>query len=194
MYNNFSKGIIISLCMSAVTMTVDANECVLQERATTQTTAVIAERTNIKSAVVPFGNGQKKCIVDYRARIGNEWFTAYGEYVWDGSNSSHDACAVAVKQADTDLIRRVKPTGMISEQVLMCNDNPDREEMINTNVGSIVKTSQLRPYPAHLGTFMYKGSKCKWFLDTVFKSNDVYNYTGIACSIGNDNWVIVDKF
>jgi hypothetical protein len=168
--------------------------CILQEKTTTRSTATVTERSQIRSAVVPFSNGQKKCIVNYRAKVDNNWYEAMGEYVWDGSNSSAEACSAAVKQADTDLIHRIKPTGLISEQVLICNDNPDTKQLQESNVGTIVDISQLRTHPEHPGSFMDKGTECRWFIDPAFNGRTVHNFQGIACKISEGRWAVVDKF
>jgi len=197
MYNKFTKHAIIGVitsCLAGNIYLARADDCVLQQTSTTHTTAVIAERTKIKSAVVPFTSGQKKCIVNFKARIGNTWYPAFGEYVWDGTQSSTQACGAAVTQAESSLIQRVNPTGLISEQVLICSENPEQEELMNTNVGSVVNVAELRPNPDRPEPFMYKGTTCRWFVDTVFFAKEVRNFQGIACSAGNDNWIVVDKF
>lgn len=171
-----------------------AADCILQEHTTSQTTATVSERSAIRTAVAPFANGQKKCFVNYRAKVDGNWYEAMGEYVWDGSNSSTEACAAAVKQADQQLIQRIKPVGVISEQVLMCNDNPDTKQLQESNVGTIVDISRLRTHPEHPLDFNHNGTTCRWFVDPKFDNGNIHNYQGIACKISEGRWSVVDKF
>lgn len=172
----------------------DSTNCVLQEKTVTKTTAQVTERGPIKINVMPWENGQKKCVVSFRAKIDNGWYEAMGDYIWDGSNSSQEACAAAVKQAETDLIHRVKPVGIISEQFLMCNDDVDTKQLEKSNKGDVVDISRLRPHPEHPGSFTDKGTECRWFIDPQFDGKSVHDFQGVACKISEGRWVVVDKF
>jgi hypothetical protein len=59
-------------------------DCVLQDKTVSQSSAVIAERTQITATVVPDPQLGKRCLVTFRARVGASWYTANGEYAWPG--------------------------------------------------------------------------------------------------------------
>jgi len=83
----------------AVTTTAWA-DCIIKQKQVAKSTDVIIERSNIKRWIVPEPNNAKKCVVDFSVRIKQNWYRAYGEYVWDGDRPSGEACAAAVSMAE----------------------------------------------------------------------------------------------
>ena len=59
-------------------------ECVLQDRTVTSHSIVIQERSGLRQTVVTPPEGGKRCIVNFRARVGSAWYTATGQYDWAG--------------------------------------------------------------------------------------------------------------
>jgi hypothetical protein len=175
-------------------LAVAAENCIMQDKIINRSNMVIEETSAIKRDVIPWNNNQKKCVVSFRARIGQDWHQAFGEYIWDGELPANDACGVAVTQAKKDLTNRVKPSNIISEEVLICNDNTDQSVMKKTQIGSIVDLSQLRPHPNYPKRFYHNGTECKWFVEIGWTSKDVIQFQGIACQLEPTKWVVVDKF
>lgn len=171
-----------------------ADNCVLQDRTVAYATATIAERSPIRKNVVPHFNNQKKCVVDFRVRIGNEWHSAFGENVWPGDVPEYEACAVAVVRAENDVRERVGRAQTASEKILVCKDEPRLTTLPNTQVGTVGDIAQFRPHPEYPNRFYHNGTQCKWFVDTNFTGRDVRTFQGIICQIGQDKWVVVDKF
>lgn len=172
----------------------NSDQCVLQDRTVSRSAVTIAERADIRSEVVPgFGN-TKKCIVNFRARIGAEWHTAFGEYEWPGDRSREEACAVAVKRAEDSVKERVGRSQVISEKVLICNDNPDLRTLRQVNPGTVGELSQFRPHPEYPSAFWHNGTHCRFFLDSVYTGRDIRTFQGIICRVQDSRWVVVDKF
>ena len=68
-------------------------ECVLQDRTVTSHSIVIQERSGLRQTVVVPPEGGKRCIVNFRARVGSAWYTATGQYDWAGDRPANEACA-----------------------------------------------------------------------------------------------------
>jgi hypothetical protein len=171
-----------------------AQNCVMQEKIVNRSKVVIEEMGDIKRDVVPWTNNQKKCIVNFRARIGQEWYQGYGEYIWDGELPVNDACGAAATAGKKELTNRVKPSNIISEDVLICNDDTKLDAVRKTQIGSIVDITQLKSNPNYPRRFYHNGTECKWFTEVGFTGNNVLQYQGIACMLEPTKWVVVDKF
>lgn len=171
-----------------------ADNCVMQERTATQHQVVIQERSTVRREVVPQLGGGRKCMVDFRVRIGNTWHTAFGEHVWDGNQGANEACAVAASRAEDAVKQRVGRGTSVTERVLICSDRPDLQELRSTVIGTVGRNQQFRPHPEYTGRFWHRGAQCRWFVEPVFTGHDVRNFQGIICEINPDQWVVVDKF
>lgn len=169
-------------------------ECVLQERSVQRSEVVIAERSQIRSEVVPVPSGGRKCMVNFRARIGAEWHTAFGEHQWSGDRPREEACAIAVARAEDQIRERVGRSQAASEKVLICNDNPDLTTLRQTNPGTVGRLAQFRPHPDRPNVFWHNGAHCRFFLDSNYTGLDIRTWQGIICQLQGDSWVVVDKF
>ena len=185
------RKLLISLLIPG---TVLAQQCVLQDRTVSQSTITIAERSEIIPEVVPAYGGGRKCMVAFRARIGAEWHTAFGEYEWDGSRPREEACAVAVKRAEDSVRERVGKTQVMSEKTLICNDNPDLQTLKQLNPGTVGELSQFRPHPEYPREFWYNGAQCRLILDSQYTGKDIKTFQGVICRVDRSKWVVVDKF
>lgn len=171
-----------------------AQQCVLQNKTVTQSAVVIQERANVSAEVVPALSGGRRCMVSFRARIGAEWHTAFGEYEWPGDRPREEACAVALKRAEDSVRQRVADTRVVSEQVLVCRDNPDLQTLRQINPGTLGNLAQFRPHPERPREFWHNGAPCRYFLDSAFVAQDIRTFEGIICRIHESQWVVVDKF
>lgn len=167
--------------------------CVLQEKTVKQTDRTITEIANLRKDVVSFGN-QKKCMVNFNALIDGKWFPAFGEHVWDGERPVSEACGAAVTKAKKDLTNSVKPSTIISEDVLICRDDGNTTKLTGTQIGSFVDVAQLRTHPSYPRRFYHNGAECRWFLDSSWNGKDIQQYQGIVCQLEPTKWVVVDKF
>jgi hypothetical protein len=177
-----------------IPMSVLAQECVMQQKISTQTKTVISEVTDIRKDIIPWGKGDKKCLVKFKALIEGQWHSAYGEYIWDGELPASDACGAAVTKAKKDLTQSVKPANIVSEDVLICNDDKTQNKLKEAKVGSIIDIGQVRPHPNFTSRFYHNGTECRWFLDSSWTGKDIRQYQGVACKLEPSKWVVVDKF
>jgi hypothetical protein len=185
------KPLLSTLILAAATAHAD---CVLQDKTVSQSSVTIAERSKITATVVPDPQQGKRCLVNFRARIGATWYTASGEYAWPGDTPRDSACAVAVKRAEDSVRDQVSASRVISEKVLICTDDPTLDTIRETNPGTVGDLSQFRPHPNYPKEFWYNGTRCRWFLDTGYSGRDIRTWQGIICLIHDSKWVVIDKF
>ena len=169
-------------------------DCVLQDRVVQRNETVIQERSQFRTEVVPLPGGNRKCMVNFRARVGVDWYTAYGEHEWSGDRPREEACARAVAQADNHVREQAGRTQTASEKVLICSDNPDLRNLRQTNPGTVGRLAQFRPHPERPNLFWHNGAQCRYFLDSQYVRSDIRTWEGVICQIGQDEWVVVDKF
>ena len=186
------KKLLLSALISSSVFAAD--QCVLQDRTVSRGTVSIAERVDIRTNVVPSHNGGRKCMVNFRARIGADWHSAFGEYDWDGARPREEACAVALKRAEDSVRERVGRSQVISEKTLICNDNPDLRTLRQTNPGTMGDLSQFRPHPEFNREFWHNGAPCRFFLDSTYVNSDIRTFQGVICRVHDAKWVVVDKF
>jgi hypothetical protein len=171
-----------------------ADNCVLEDRTVSMSAVTISERSPIRRDVVPWANNQKRCIVDFKVRIGVDWHTAFGEYVWDGAAPASESCAIAVSRAEDDVRQRVGKSQTASSKTLVCKDDPALTTLRETRVGTVGDIGQFRPHPELTEKFHHNGTQCKWFIDTNFTGKTVRTFNGIICQVSYNQWVVVDKF
>lgn len=171
-----------------------AENCVLTDRTVTQGQVSITERSGIRQELVTLPDQQRRCQVTFRARIGDQWHTAFGHYDWPGDRPAQEACGIAVQRADSAVIERVGRTMATTEKIMICRDSPDLTTVPSARVGITALLHQFRPHPNYPNAFWHNGTQCRWFLDSQFRRQDIYTYQGIICQIQPNRWVVVDKF
>lgn len=169
-------------------------ECVMQESIVSNVLFKIDERSSIRRDVIPAAKG-RKCLVDLKVRIGRTWYTAIGEYEWDGAEPDSVGCARAVAIAEQRVEDRlIRDQQVTKTQTLICKDRPELKQLSESNIGSTGDVAQFRPHPNYLNKFHYNGTICKWFIDSQFNRGDMKLYQGVICQLGDNSWVVVDKF
>lgn len=169
-------------------------ECVLQDRTVSVAKARIEERSGIQQNVVRLPNGESRCIVNFRARIGSQWHMATGQFDWPGDRPAGEACAVAASRADDFALNSAAPKNVTSEKVMVCNDQPDNRILREAQIGTQAELHQFRTHPNYPDRFWHNGAQCRWFLDSGWNGRDVRTMQGIICELSNKKWVVVDKF
>ena len=170
-----------------------AEQCVLQERTIAQHTVNIEERSPIRRDIINIANGQQRCLVDFRVRVGTTWHTAIGEFDWPGDRDSGWACGQAVKNAEQSVMSQLG-TRASSEQILVCKDRPELQNLQRTHPGAIGDIAQFRPHPEFPNRFWHNGAQCRWFMETAYIKSDIRVQNGIICEVQPNRWVVVDKF
>jgi hypothetical protein len=173
-------------------LSVHAEQCVMQERTVTQSTVSIQERSPVRRDIIIVPTG-RRCMVDFRVRVGATWHTAIGEYDWPGDRDSGWACAQAVTRAEHAVIERLGLKTR-SEQVLVCKDRPELQELQQTHPGTVGDISQFRPHPEFPNRFWHNGAQCRWFVESAYARSDIRVYQGVVCEVQPKKWVVVDKF
>lgn len=169
-------------------------ECVLQDRTVTSHSIVIQERSGMRQTVVPAPDGGKRCIVNFRARVGATWYSATGQYDWAGDRPAGEACAVAAARADDSVHAQTVSQHVRSEKVMVCNDREDMKTLRSTNPGTVAQLHQFRPHPEYPNRFWHNGAQCRMFLDSSWTGRDIHTYQGVICQLQDNNWVVVDKY
>lgn len=171
-----------------------ADQCVLQDKTVSRSQVYISEITQIKSTVVPEVNGQKKCLVNLRGRVGSTWYTGFGEHTWDGARPRDESCGIAAKRAQDSIRESAGASKIVSEKVLICNDQPDLKTLRETNPGTVGDLAQFRPNSGYPKEFWHNGAKCRIFLDSSYTNKDIKTFSGVICQLQDSKWVVVDKF
>lgn len=171
-----------------------AAECVLQDRTVTSHAIVIQERSGMRQTVVPAPQGGKRCIVDFRARVGATWYSATGQYDWAGDRPASEACAVAAARGDDSVHGQAVSQHVRSEKVMVCNDREDMKTLRSTVPGTTGQLHQFRPHPDYPRRFWHNGTQCQMFLDSAWTGRDIHTYQGVICQIQDNQWVVVDKY
>lgn len=166
----------------------------VQERAVTRMEVLIAERSAIRRDVIPYFDRQRKCIVDFKVRVGRDWYVAYGEHTWDGHRPDAEACAIAVAKAEDSVRERVSHAQSISERIVICKDQPALTTIRGSQIGNVGDRGQFRPHPARPERFFYNGTQCAWFIEPQFTGERIHNFQGIVCELHDSKWVVVDRF
>lgn len=172
----------------------NAEQCVIQQRTVSQGNVDIQERSNVTREITPLPSGQWRCQVSFKAKIGSVWHTALGEYDWPGDRSQEEACGIAVKTATDNLRQRVGSTKLITDQVVICRDQPDLLTLKDTKPGTVAQLHQFRPHPDFPNAFWHQGTRCRWFLESQYRVKDIYTFQGIICEVQSGGWVVLDKF
>ena len=185
---------LIGIAALVPVMALAQDHCVLQQRTVSKTQAVITERDTIRRDIVPYFDGQRMCIVDFRVKINNQWHSAHGQYIWPGDRPAQEACAQAVKQAEDEVRQRVGRTLSTSENVLVCKDRPELVSISGSVVGSVGKISQFRPHPDRPERFWHEGTQCQMGVEPACVQGKSRSFQGVICQVKGDNWVVVDKY
>lgn len=187
------QGLIFLIMLASGAIHAQDN-CVLQERSVSRAQVTILERSTVRRDIVPAAGSGRKCMVDFRVRIGANWHTAFGEHIWDGNQSSAEACAIAVDRAESAVRDRVGQAQTVTERTLVCKDRPELMTLKNTLVGQVGDAGQFRPHPDRPNRFWHNGAQCRWFVEPTFTNRNIHNFQGIVCEVQPDRWVVVDKF
>ena len=186
------KKSLIALCL--VPAMAVAQQCVLQEKTVSRVAVVIAERSDVRAEVVPAFSGGRKCMVNFRARIGADWHTTFREHTSLGDRPESEACAIGASRAEDAVRQRIGRSQTASEKILTCKDEPALTTLRNTVIGTVGNIGQFRPHPDYPNRFYHNGAQCRWFVDVMFTGRDVRTFQGIMCEMQDQLWVVVDKF
>ena len=175
-----------------VTSTVASAECYMRG-ATSVTGKVNIQRVvDQRSMVVPTVDG-KRCSTTFRIQINGLWFDGYGAHEWSDNTDDVTACKIAEEMGKQEIIRNSFGSQVASQRDMVCSDEPRIVER-PVQVGDLIRESQVMPNPDKPKPFKYKGTQCKWYIETDAKGMDMYQWQGVICEIRPGTWKVLDKF
>lgn len=184
----------LSLIALIATGPVLAQQCVLQSKTVTQSSVAIEERTQYSAQIVSVPGGGQRCMASLRGRIGDTWYTGFGEYTWTDVKQADKACTIAQRKAESSIVEQAGSKSVADDQTLICREDPTLDVVQTTRPGSIAELAQYRPHPQFRRDFRYNGTRCRWFLESNWTGHDVRTGQGIICHLRDNKWVVVDKF
>jgi hypothetical protein len=189
-YKNKLSGILIILLASTASA-----ECYMRSTTVSQLSSSIERTADQQRDIVPQGNGGFKCRISFRALIDNKWHTAFGEEIGDARASLDQTCAKAMNSARVTILESVSGTRVTGNQEMICTDKPMPESRPNVSVGDMVWESEVQSHPVNRNSFSYRGSVCRWFVESKPQIGRVDLSQGIICrSLAEKVWKVVDKW
>jgi hypothetical protein len=189
-YKNKLSGLLIVLLASSAHA-----ECYMRSTTVSQLASSIERTADQQRDIIPQGNGGFKCRISFRALIDNKWHTAFGEEIGDARASLDQTCAKAMNAARVTILESVSGTRVTGNQEMICTDKPIPESRPNVSVGDMVWESEVQPHPVNRNSFNYRGSVCRWFVESKPQMGRVDLNQGIICrSLAEKVWKVVDKW
>ena len=170
-------------------------ECYMRS-ATTQTMLSKIERiADIEQTVIPAGKTKSICRVNFRAHIDGRWYSALGEELFDNKSSIDQACQKAVNSSKISILESVSGSRINVSQEMICTDKPMPKDQPKVNIGDTVWESEVQPHPLNKEVFTFRGSLCRWFVESNPKVRSIDMEQGIICRASNQKvWRVVDKW
>ena len=170
-------------------------ECYTRSSTVSKLTSSIEQIADVERKVLPEGNGKNICRITFRAYINNKWHTAQGEEVGNVSDSLDTICAKALNSGRVSILESVSGTKITGSQELICTDEPKPKQKAAVSVGDLVWESEVQVHPAYKDIFRYRGSFCKWFIESKPDIGKVDMQQGIICRSPDQKvWRVVDKW
>ena len=171
-----------------------AQECRLIDKTTSKNVATIERRTEVMRFILTHPtDGTKLCQVRFDLKINGEWHRARHETDWENHKTIEQACGRAVQQAERNVLDSVAKREVYTETLLVCNDDLDHIRR-QVPLGTVAQLSSFKSHPDYPNDFVHNGATCRWFIETEYKRNQIYNAQGVICNLKNNHWVVVDRF
>lgn len=169
-------------------------ECYIRSTSQGKSLGTIEKIADLKQEVVP-ADSKNICRVSFRAYVNGKWYLALGEEVAQTWSNWHSACAKAQQSAKTNLLESATGATLSLRQDMFCTDEPIPKTKRIVNVGDIVKESEVQPHPTHFDNFRFRGSLCRWFIESTPQAGRIDLNQGIMCRLSDEvNWKVVDKW
>lgn len=189
-YKNTLPWILIALLSTSAV----AEECYIRSTTVSQANKNIERITDRDRTVVQLDGSRSKCVISFRAYISDKWYLAQGESVTETWGNLDKACAQAEQNARVNILETVSGTKLTANQEMMCTDKPLPREKASAKIGEIVWESEVTPHPIYRDNFRYRGSLCRWFVESRPKAGTVDMSQGIICQMDKSAWKVVDKW
>jgi hypothetical protein len=170
-------------------------ECYTRSSTVSKLTSAIEQIADVDRRVLPAGAGKSLCRITFRAYINGKWHTAQGEELGNANDSLDTTCAKALNSGRVSILESVSGTKITGSQELICTDEPKLEQKASVTVGDLVWESEIQIHPIYKDSFRYRGSFCKWFIESKPVSGKVDMHQGIICRAPEQKvWRVVDKW
>lgn len=184
------------LIAALIAAPVAATECFFRSAVKSNAIGSLEMISDVKQWITPASNGQKKCIVTFKALTPDkQWHNGVGEHVFSALKSDKAGCAIALEQGKAELVNRLFGSSVSGVGEMICNETPEHKTR-PVQIGEVVKLSDVSIHP-NKPPFKYKGAFCHWFVETSVTDKDMYQYQGIICKTGRpdaETWTVIDKF
>lgn len=170
-----------------------AAQCYVRQSMTTQQQLRIARITDVQHLAVPVSATQHKCIVTFRALIDGEWITGEGEHTAARTVAEVDVCRSAMDSGRLQIVNRASAKNLTVETNMVCDERPEIQ-VRNVRIGDVIRESEVRTHPNFPKSFRYLAAQCRWFIEPVYRNQDMGQYQGIICQSHNTGWRVVDKW
>ena len=190
--NTVSRILTSLILLSAATAQA---ECYTRSSTVSKLTSSIEQIADVDRRVLPAGNGKNLCRITFRAYINEKWHTAQGEETGSVNDSLDTVCAKALNSGRVSILESVSGTKITGSQELICTDEPKPKQKATVSVGDLVWESEVQIHPAYKEVFRYRGSFCKWFIESKPDIGKVDMHQGIICRSPDQKvWRVVDKW
>ena len=170
-------------------------ECYTRSSTVSKLTSSIEQIADVDRRVLPEGNGKNLCRITFRAYINGKWHTAQGEETGSVNDSLDTICAKALNSGRVSILEYVSGTKITGSQELICTDEPKPKQKAKVSIGDLVWESEVQVHPAYKDIFRYRGSFCKWFIESKPDIGKVDMHQGIICRSPDQKvWRVVDKW
>jgi hypothetical protein len=186
------KNVIIAGLILASTPAIA--DCYMRSNIKLTRQVINAGPTDIQRLVVNDG-ANKKCMVQYRVHIGDEWHTAEGV---GQAKEEGPACAQAMDVGQGRVLNEVEPSKITSESDMVCNDLPEIRVRA-VRIGEVIWESEtdMHRHEQERQYFDYKQTRCRMFTERNAKDRNLYTYQGIICKADTNplgKWRVIDKY
>ena len=189
MKNAVTAAVALSMFASAAQA-----ECFTRSVSLNTLTAKIESITDYNKNMFPLGKDKLRCVVTFSAQIAGKWYNTIGEAEGPVDDNTDQICDQAENLGRTKILSSTGGSNLDMKQDLVCTDET-KPKLKNVQVGDMVSVSQVSPNPKKPNSFIYMGTECRWFLETVaIGQGGLAQNQGIICLIKDNQWVVRDKW
>jgi hypothetical protein len=168
-------------------------QCYVRQAMTTQQQTSITRITDVQNLAVPISPTHHKCIVTFRAQINGEWVSGEGEHTAPRSVLEGELCRSALDSGRLQILTQTSTKNLSVETNMVCDERPEIQ-VRDVRIGDTVRESEVRVHPNFPKPFGYNGTQCRWFMEPIYRKQDLGQYQGIICLSHGTQWRVVDKW
>ncbi len=170
-------------------------ECYIRSASVSKANESIDRIADFKREVLPATGGKNMCRITFRAHISGKWYLATGEEIAQTWGSLDTACAKAQQAAKSNILDSVGGSKLSIRQDMICTDEPLPKTKHFVKIGDVIRESEVQPHPNHFDNFRFRGSLCRWFVESTPQIGQIDLSQGIICRLAeSDFWKVVDKW